>query len=57
MALSKAGDPLERLAAVVDLEIYWAELDVALRRSEGSKGGRPPNGAVRMFKVLVLAAL
>lgn len=53
-ALSKAGDPLERLAAVIDFEIFRAELDAALRRSDGAKGGRPPMDAVLMFKVLVL---
>lgn len=56
-ALSKAGDPLERLSAVVDFEIFRPELDAALKRSDGSKGGRPPIDPVRMFKVLVLQAL
>jgi len=56
-ALSKAGDPLERLSAVIDFEIFRAELDAALRRSDGAKGGRPPMDAVLMFKVLVLQAL
>jgi transposase len=56
-ALSRTGDPLERLAAVVDFEIFRADLDTALARSDGSKGGRPPMDAVMMFKVLVLQAL
>jgi len=56
-ALSKAGDPLERLLRIVDFEIFRAELDAALRRSDGAKGGRPPLDAVMMFKVLVLQAL
>ena len=56
-SLSKAGDPLERLSAVVDLEIFRLELDAALKRSDGSEGGRPPIDPVRMFKVLVLQAL
>jgi transposase, IS5 family len=56
-ALSKAGDPLERLSAVVDFEIFRPELDAVLNRSDGSRGGRPPIDAVRMFKVLVLQAL
>ena len=33
-ALSAAGDPLERLAAAVDLELFRAELDAALERSD-----------------------
>ena len=56
-ALSKSGDPLERLCAVVDFEMFRAELDRALARSDRSKGGRPPFGAVLMFKVLVLQSL
>jgi Transposase domain (DUF772) len=56
-ALSRTGDPLERLAAVVDFEIFRADLDAALARSDRSKGGRPPMDAVMMFKVLVLQAL
>ena len=56
-ALSRTGDPLERLAAVVDFEMFRAELDAALGRSDRSKGGRPPMDAVMMFKVLVLQAL
>jgi IS5 family transposase len=56
-ALSKAGDPLERLSRVVDFEVFRAELDAALKRSDGTRGGRPPMDAVLMFKVLVLQAL
>ena len=33
-ALSAAGDPLERLAAVVDFEVFRAELQAALARAE-----------------------
>lgn len=56
-ALPKAGDPLERLAAVVDFELFQPELDAALKRSDRKKGGRPPMDPVMMFKVLVLQAL
>ena len=56
-ALSRTGDPLERLAAVVDFEVFRADLGAALARSDRSKGGRPPMDAVMMFKVLVLQAL
>lgn len=55
--LSAAGDPLVRLAEVVDFELFRGELDAALARSDRSKGGRPPYDAVLMFKVLVLQTL
>jgi IS5 family transposase len=55
--LSGAGDPLERLSRVVDFELFRAELEAALARSDRSRGGRPPYDAVLMFKVLVLQAL
>lgn len=55
--LSETGDPLERLASVVDFEVFRPELDRVLGRSDRSKGGRPPMDAVLMFKVLVLQAL
>ena len=44
----------ERLNAVVDFELFRADLERAVRRSDGSKGGRPPFDHVLMFKVLVL---
>lgn len=56
-ALSAAGDPLERLASVVDFEVFRGPLIVALRRSDRGKGGRPPFDPVMMFKILVLQAL
>jgi IS5 family transposase len=56
-ALSAMGDPLERLAAVLDFELFRSELDAALDRSDRAKGGRPPYDAVLMFKVLVLQTL
>ncbi len=56
-ALSAAGDPLERLAAVVDFEIFRPVLNAALARSDRSRGGRPPYDVVLMFRILVLQAL
>ncbi len=56
-ALSAAGDPLERLAGVVDFEVFRGPLVAALRRSIRVKGGRPPSDPVLMFKILVLQAL
>ena len=55
--LSEAGDPLEKLNAVVPWEMFRKPLAKALKRSDGAKGGRPPYDPVMMFKVLVLQAL
>jgi hypothetical protein len=55
--LSAADDPLQRLASLVDLEVFWGPLIAALRRSYRGKGGRPPFDPVMMFKILVLQAL
>lgn len=56
-ALSAAGDLLERLAGVVDFELFRMPLVAALRRSSRGKGRRPPLDPVLMFKILVLRAL
>ena len=50
------GDQLEAFAAVVDFEIFRADLIAALGYSDGAKGGRPPFDPVMMFKVLVVQA-
>jgi len=52
--LSKKGDDLERLAAVVDFDVFRPELERAVPRADRSKGGRPPFDHVLMFKVLIL---
>lgn len=54
--LSAKGDDLERIAQAVDFEIFRAELNQAVPRSDGSKGGRPGFDRVLMFKVLLLQA-
>jgi IS5 family transposase len=51
------GDPLEAMAAVIDFEGFRPLLDQALKRSDGSKGGRPAFDPVMMFKILLLQAL
>jgi hypothetical protein len=55
--LTRGGDPLVKLAGVVDFEPFRYRLEKALKRSDGAKGGRPPYDPVLMFKVLVLQAL
>ena len=55
--LSKAGDPLEKLNALVPWEVFRKPLVKALKRSDGARGGRPAFDPVVMFKILVLQAL
>jgi hypothetical protein len=43
-ALSAAVDPLERLAAMVDFEIFRPVLDAALARSDRRRGEDTPEG-------------
>jgi IS5 family transposase len=54
--LSAKGDTLERLNAVVDFELFRADLEAAVPRSDRSRGGRPPFDHVLMFKILILQA-
>lgn len=46
--LSAKGDSLERLAAVIDFEVFRPELERAVPRADRSKGGRPPFDHVLM---------
>ena len=55
--LSKSGDPLEKLSEAVNFEAFRYRLNKALKRSERTRGGRPPYDPVMMFKVLVLQSL
>jgi IS5 family transposase len=55
--LSETGDPLVRLGKLIDFELFRPRLEAALKRSDGSKGGRPPYDPVLMFKVLILQTL
>jgi hypothetical protein len=42
--LSAKGDSLERLQAVIDFELFRADLERAVPRANRIKGGRPPFG-------------
>jgi IS5 family transposase len=55
--LSERGDPLEKLAATVDFEIFRAELVAAQGPRDRAKGGRPAFDPVLKFRMLVLQAL
>lgn len=55
--LSAKGDDLERIMALVEFERFRPELEQAVPRSDGTKGGRPAFDHVLMFKVLLLQAM
>lgn len=55
--LSAKGDDLERISGLVDFEMFRAELEQAVPRSDGLKGGRPAFDRVLMLKVLLLQAM
>jgi hypothetical protein len=52
--LSKLGDPLEKVNAVIDWEIFREPLEKALRKANYSKGGRPPKDVILMFRAIML---
>src|SRR6202171_27397 len=54
--LSAKGDALERLTTVVNFELFRADLERAVPRSDGSRAARPPYDHILMFKVLILQA-
>lgn len=55
--LSAKGDDLERIAVLVDFSMFRAELEQAVPRADGTKGGRPAFDHVLMFKILLLQAM
>ena len=55
--LSEHGDPLEKLAATVDFEIFRLELQGALDTGDPAKGGRPGFDPVLKFRMIVLQAM
>jgi transposase, IS5 family len=40
-ALAESGDPLIKLAELIEVEVFRGSLMTALAQSDGSKGGRP----------------
>ncbi len=55
--LSAQGDPLEKLSATVEFEIFRADLAAALRPRDPARGGRPGFDVVLKFRMLVLQAM
>ncbi len=52
--LSKLGDPLEKINAAVDWEIFREAIRKQVRKTDYSKGGRPPMDEILMFKITLL---
>ena len=52
--LSKMGDPLEKINAVINWELFRPILEARTRKAEYPKGGRPPKDCVTMFKIVML---
>ncbi|CAN1565444.1 COG3039 Transposase and inactivated derivatives, IS5 family [Flavobacteriaceae bacterium] len=52
--LSELGDPLEKLNAHIDFEIFRDLLETRLSKIAKGKGGRKPYDYVLMFKILIL---
>lgn len=52
--LSKFGDPLEKLNALIDWELFRPTLNQLLKKSSKGPGGRPPYDYVLLFKILIL---
>ena len=55
--ISAKGDGLERVATLVDFELFRSTREAAAPRRDRSRGGRPPFDHVLMFKVLILQAM
>ena len=52
--LTKLGDPLEKLNAAIDWEIFRKPIRKRIRKEDYSKGGRPPMDEILMFKITLL---
>lgn len=52
--LSQLGDPLEKLNAGVDFEMFRLILETSFEKVAKGKGGRRPFDYVMMFKILIL---
>ncbi len=52
--LSAKGDSLERLSAVIDFELFRADLERAVPRADRAKARRAPFDHVLMFNALIL---
>jgi len=51
--VTKLGDPLVKMDALIDWEMFRNPIEAAIRK-DMSKGGRPPYDAILMFKITML---
>ena len=56
-SLSKTGDPLERLNAIIDWELFRPILERMDAKARKSNAGRKPTCRILMFKMLILQRL
>ena len=59
-ALSKKGDPLEAIAALVPWESFRADIEALVLKPDAEKkssAGRKPFDAILMFRMLILQSL
>ena len=56
-SLTEAGDPLERLNAVIDWEIFRPVLERIDSKERKSAAGRKSTCRIRLFKMLILQRL
>ena len=54
--ISKMGDPLEKVSAHIDFEVFRAKIEAAAsnKKKDPRKGGRPPFDAILMWKIALL---
>jgi IS5 family transposase len=55
--ISLQGDPLEKLNAIIDWEMFRPQLKRCFKKEPKGPGGRPPFDYVLMFKILILQRL
>jgi len=52
--LAKMGDQLIAMKEKIDWEMFRQKIEKAIRKSDYSKGGRPPWDVIMMFKIIML---
>ena len=55
--ISEQGDPLEKLNARINWEIFRTTLNNCFQKEPNGPGGRPPYDYVMMFKIIILQRL
>ena len=55
--IDATGDPLAKLNALIDWELFRSELEASCQKDRKSAAGRKPYDAVVMFKIIILQSL